>query len=108
MPQLTGAAVRAARIGSPGWGKRGYDCAEVDAFLARAADALDALAAGRPPVVTADQVATVVFRKPRVGRGRGYDQDEVDDLLDGVEASLRGTLGGWPGVAELNGQPLTE
>ena len=108
MPPITGRALRAARIGTPGWGKRGYDRAEVDAFLARAADALDALAAGRAPGVTPDQVHSVIFHKPRVGRGRGYDEDAVDGLLDGVEAALRGTLGSGQGVPELNGQPLTE
>jgi DivIVA domain-containing protein len=73
------------------------------AFLA--ADALDALAAGGTPDVTADEVHHVVFSKPGLGRGRGYDEDEVDALLDQVETVLRG--GAAVGV-ELNGRPLTE
>ena len=107
MALVTGAALRAARPGRPGWGRRGYDPAQVDAFLARAADSLDALADGRVPGVTADEVQAVVFRKPGLGRGRGYDEDEVDALLDAVEATLRGDSGGR-GLPELNGRPLTE
>jgi DivIVA domain-containing protein len=63
--------------------------AEVDAFLARVADALDALAAGRTPDVTADDVHTVAFTEPPLTHGRGYDEDAVDALLDQVEALLR-------------------
>ena len=99
---VTGAELRAVRLGRPGWGRRGYSPADVDAFLARAADALDAVAAGRPPEVTADEVHTVVFRKPPIGQ-RGYDEDAVDELLDRVESALGG--GPAPGI-ELNGQPL--
>jgi DivIVA domain-containing protein len=73
-------------------------------FLARAADALDARAAGRMPDVTADDVHTVVFTKPPLTRGRGYDEDAVDALLHEVEAVLRG--GPAVGV-EQNGRPLT-
>ena len=104
MPPVTGAAVRALQLGRPGWGRRGYDPEQVDAFLARAADALDSLADGRVPGVTADEVHAVVFTKPGFGRPRGYDEDEVDDLLDAVETTLRG----GSGVPELNGRPLTE
>ncbi|MGZ4537611.1 MAG: DivIVA domain-containing protein [Blastococcus sp.] len=107
MPQVTGAALRATRLGRPGWGRRGYDPAQVDAFLARAADALEAPADGRVAGVTADEVCSVVFTKPGLGRGRGYDEDEVDALLDAVEATLRGGSGAR-GVPELNGRPLTE
>ena len=68
----------------------------------RTADALDAVAAGRAPGVTADEVHTVVFRKPPIGK-RGYDEDAVDDLLDRVETAL----GGGPAAGiELNGRPL--
>jgi DivIVA domain-containing protein len=105
MPAVTEASLRSVRLGRPGWGRRGYSPAEVDAFLARVADALDALAAGRTPDVTADDVHTVVFTKPPLTRGRGYDEDAVDALLDQVEALLRG--GPAVGV-ELNGRPLTE
>jgi DivIVA domain-containing protein len=77
------------------------------AFLGRAAESLDALADGRVPGLTADDVHSVVFTKPSVGRGRGYDEDEVDALLDAVEATLRGGSG-TTGVPELNRRPLTE
>ncbi len=43
MPGITAAEVRAVQLRRPPWGKRGYVPAEVDAFLARAADALEAL-----------------------------------------------------------------
>jgi len=105
MPPVTGASLRTVQLGRPGWGRRGYNPPEVDAFVARAADALDALAAGRTPEVTADDVHAVVFTKPSLGRGRGYDEDAVDALLDQVETVLRG--GSAVGV-ELNGHPLTE
>jgi DivIVA domain-containing protein len=105
MPPVTGAALRAARLGRPGWGRRGYDIEQVDAFLSQAAAALDALADGRTPGVTADDVHVVVFTKPGLGRGRGYDEDEVDTLLDAVESALRGDPGPR-GVPELNGHPL--
>jgi DivIVA domain-containing protein len=104
MAAVTGAALRAAQPGRPGWGKRGYDVHQVDAFLGRAADALDSLVAGGLPGLTADDVHDVVFTKPRLGRGRGYDEHEVDALLDAVEAALRGDRGG----VELNGRPLGE
>jgi DivIVA domain-containing protein len=103
MPPVTGAAVRAVQLGRPGWGRKGYDVEQVDAFLSRAADALDALADGRVPDLTAVDVHTVVFTKPGLGRGRGYDEDEVDALLDAVATALRGGRG----VTELNGVPLT-
>jgi DivIVA domain-containing protein len=99
---ITGAALRAVLVQRPGWGRRGYRTTEVDAFLARAADALDAVAAGRAPEVRADEVHTVVFSKPPIGQ-RGYDEDAVDDLLDQVETALRG--GPAAGI-ELNGRPL--
>ena len=101
---MTGSALRAVVLGRPGWGRRGDSPAEVDAFLARAAAALDAVAAGRTPDVTADDVHTVVFTKPPIGR-RGYDEDAVDALLDQVETVLRG--GSATGI-ELNGRPLGE
>ena len=90
MPPITAAALRAVQLGRPPWGKRGYDPGSVDAFLTQAADALEALAAGRRPALTADEVHQVVFRKPPLGRGRGYDEDQVDELLDAVERALRG------------------
>ena len=75
--------------GRPPLGKRGYSTDEVDTFLARAVDALAALALRRAPHLTADEVHDVVFRKPPFGRGRGYDEDQVDALLDRIEHTLR-------------------
>ena len=75
---------------------RGYDPAQVDAFLDRCAAALALRAADFPelhgrgglvtgPRVTPEQVAQAQFRV----RMRGYGLDEVDALLDRVEAALR-------------------
>lgn len=65
----------------------GYDIADVDAFVERAAAALDAHAAGRPGPVTADEVLNVRFRSTSFRPG--YDQDGIDDLLDEVVHALR-------------------
>ncbi|MDP9389819.1 MAG: DivIVA domain-containing protein [Actinomycetota bacterium] len=107
MPGITGAEVRAVQLRRPGWGRRGYAPAEVEAFLMRATEALDAVAAGRTAAMTADEVRHVVFRKPKLGAGRGYDEDQVDDLLDVIEGSLRACGGGsGSGSVMLNGLPL--
>ncbi|HLL68150.1 MAG TPA: DivIVA domain-containing protein [Micromonosporaceae bacterium] len=37
--------------------------------------------------VTAADVRNVAFRKPALGR-RGYDEQQVDDFLDAVEATI--------------------
>ena len=102
MAGITAAELRAVTIGRPPIGKRGYHPEQVDAFLVRAAEALEARAAGRVPGLTADEVRAVVFTKPPF-RSRGHDEDQVDDLLDAVEAALRGTA--QSGI-ELNGQPF--
>ena len=103
MARLSGDDVRAVTFAQPGWGKRGYAPDEVDAFLDRAAAALDALAAGRPPGMDAEDVRLVVFRKPPIGK-RGYAEAGVDEFLDQVAASFPGA-GGTGGI-ELNGAPL--
>ena len=82
-----------------------YRPEEVDACLARAAEALDALAADRTPSLTADEVHDVVFTKAGWGRGRGYDENQVDDLMDAVESTLRGDAAPSRGT-ELNGLPF--
>jgi DivIVA domain-containing protein len=41
--------------------------------------------------MTPDDVHNARFRKPPIGM-RGYDEEAVDDLLDRIEASLRGDL----------------
>jgi DivIVA domain-containing protein len=66
---------------------RGYDEADVDAFLARLTPALEeAPDAGR---LTARQVRAALFRRVPVGR-RGYDADAVDTYLDRAAAILAG------------------
>ncbi|MGY1844071.1 DivIVA domain-containing protein [Modestobacter sp. SYSU DS0875] len=40
--------------------------------------------------MSAAHVHDVVFREPPFGGGRGYDEGQVDDLLDRIEAALRG------------------
>lgn len=59
----------------------GYDVAEVDAFLDRAAAALEGTA-----VLAPDEVHAARF--PQTWR-RGYAVEEVDDLLDRVADALR-------------------
>ena len=90
---ITADELRAVQLGRPGWGRKGYRSADVDDFLARAADALTALALRRPPSLTPDEVHDVVFRKPPLGRDRGYEEDQVDELLDRIEAALRAGTG---------------
>ena len=80
---LTGDEVRQAVFAKPSMGKRGYNAEEVDAFMARVADALDGSGS-----LTADEVRNVVFRKPPLG-DRGYREDEVDAMLDVVTVILR-------------------
>lgn len=86
---LTADELRAVQLRVPGWGRKGYATDEVDDFLSRAGQALTALALRRPPQLTADDVRHVVFRKQGFGRGRGYDEDHVDELLDRLEHTLR-------------------
>ena len=59
----------------------GYDAAEVDAFLARAAEALE-----DDGSLTLDDVHAALFTTVR---RRGYDVDVVDDLLDRLADALR-------------------
>jgi DivIVA domain-containing protein len=40
--------------------------------------------------MTPEDVRTVAFRKPPLGK-RGYDEQQVDDVLDRLEATLRGS-----------------
>jgi DivIVA domain-containing protein len=39
--------------------------------------------------MTPDEVHNATFRKPRIGN-RGYNEQQVDDVLDRLEATLRG------------------
>jgi DivIVA domain-containing protein len=64
----------------------GYDVAEVDGLLNRAAHALAGLASGRPAVLglTGPQVRGMRFRESKPG----YDRGEVDAYLDTVAIAL--------------------
>ncbi len=41
--------------------------------------------------MTPDEVHAVRFRKPRIGK-RGYAESTVDEVLDRIEATLRGQV----------------
>jgi DivIVA domain-containing protein len=89
---LTPEQVRNVAFGKPPSGERGYDEAEVDAFVDRIEAAL------RAPLrhsLTPEQVSDVVFAKPRLGK-RGYSQREVDAFLDVVGEQLRSEPSGRP------------
>ncbi|GDY29864.1 DivIVA domain-containing protein [Gandjariella thermophila] len=73
--------MRGARFARPARGRRGYEADQVDAFLELAAEAL----AGRARL-TPEQVRSVLFAV--APPGRGYDQRQVDHLLDRVEWQL--------------------
>ena len=86
---LTADELRAVQLRRPGWGRKGYATEEVDAFLARAVDALAAADARRTPQLSAGEVRDVLFRRQSWGRSRGYDEDHVDELLERLEHTLR-------------------
>lgn len=81
----TGGALLRAQVASIHRTKfrEGYDIAEVDAFVERAAAALD----GTGPALTPSEVLNEKFHATTFREG--YDQDAVDDLLDQVVLSLR-------------------
>lgn len=83
---LTAAELRATTVRTTSY-REGYEKAEVDALLARAALALEERASGRVPSLSAEQVLNTKFKATKFRAG--YDQDVVDDLLDRVVASLR-------------------
>ena len=85
--ELTSQDVRARRFAVTRW-RRGYERADVDALLARAAAALDALEAGRTPSppLTGEEVRSTTFGT--AGLREGYDEGEVDDFLDTLAADL--------------------
>lgn len=64
-------------------GREGYAIEEVDRFLDRLAAALG----GRPPSMTAEQVAAQRFSPVRMRAG--YDMGDVDAFLDRAAAELR-------------------
>ncbi|MBB2922370.1 DivIVA domain-containing protein [Cellulomonas cellasea] len=67
----------------------GYVTADVDAFLERAARALEDRRRGVLPELTAHEVRTVRFRAAG-WRAERYDHETIDALLDRVEAALTG------------------
>jgi DivIVA domain-containing protein len=85
--ELTSQDVRARRFALTRW-RRGYERADVDALLARAAAVLDDLAAGRSPStpLTGEEVRSTTFGT--TGLREGYDEGEVDDFLDTLAADL--------------------
>ena len=76
--------------------REGYDQDEIDAFLVRAAEALEAQASGRPwtHLLTKDGVLYAKFQATKFREG--YDQDQVDDFLDRVAVSLVPDAGSVP------------
>lgn len=81
---LSGAALRARVAAVPRTKFReGYDIDQVDAFVERAAAALD----GTGALVAPADVLNARFKATKFAEG--YDQDAVDDLLDQVVLSLR-------------------
>jgi DivIVA domain-containing protein len=85
--ELTAEDVRARRFTVTRW-HRGYDVAEVDALLERAASALEELAAGDPggPALTGEDVRSSTFGTTL--RRTGYDEAEVDEFLDALAEAL--------------------
>jgi DivIVA domain-containing protein len=82
--------VRARRFTVTRW-HRGYDVAEVDVLLERAASALEELAAGAPagpahPALTGEEVRSSTFGTTL--RRTGYDEAEVDEFLDALAEAL--------------------
>jgi DivIVA domain-containing protein len=108
---LTAQEVLSARFNPPGPGKPAYQEASVTAFLVMVATSIKHLASRkqlvpkqrmpiarafrRPsrsdaPQLTAEAIGSLVLSNSIPGE-RGYDEDEVDDFLDRVAATLRGT-----------------
>ncbi|MCU1432253.1 MAG: DivIVA domain protein [Actinotalea sp.] len=84
---MTAAELRAAHAGLTTTSVReGYEAAEVDDLLDRAAQALAEHASGRPAGLTSQDVLGSMFHATALRPG--YDQDEVDDLLDAVAEAL--------------------
>jgi DivIVA domain-containing protein len=50
---------------------------------------------GDPGPITPEQVHNVAFSKPPIGR-RGYNEDEVDALLDVVEEQMKSQQAAFP------------
>lgn len=61
------------------------------------------------PGIAGAEVHHGVFRQPPPGAGRGYDEDDVDELLDRIEDAL-GAGPGWSASDPVmpNGRPTDE
>jgi DivIVA domain-containing protein len=88
--------------------REGYDKDQVDAFMTRAVEALEAKESGRTwtHIVTADAILKEKFQATKFREG--YDQDQVDLLLDRVVASLRsdGAAGSTASTVTSFGPPV--
>ena len=78
---LTSAEIRSTTFTVTRW-REGYDKAEVDAFLARMALAVDT-----HTVVTPLEIVNVRFQPTKFREG--YNQNQVDDFLDRIVESLK-------------------
>ncbi|WP_102510616.1 DivIVA domain-containing protein [Sanguibacter massiliensis] len=103
---LTAADVRSARFTATKF-RSGYEIAEVDALLARAARTLEHLEQGLTvesdgtPLLTPDDLLHARFSPTELTEG--YFVDEVDDLLDGIIDSLNTYIG-----RATRGEPLVQ
>lgn len=103
---LTAADVRSARFTATKF-RSGYEIAEVDALLARAARTLEHLEQGLTvesdgtPLLTPDDLLHARFSPTELTEG--YFVDEVDDLLDGIIDSLNTYIG-----RASRGEPLVQ
>ena len=78
---LTSAEIRSTTFTVTRW-REGYDKAEVDAFLARMALAVDT-----HTVVSPLEIVNVRFQPTKFREG--YNQNQVDDFLDRIVESLK-------------------
>lgn len=116
---ITPEDIRLVRFESTRFFERGYQQQDVDRFLDEVENTLEQLgrertaptttgsspqsappqsaapqsvsaqsAADHPPMLTPQDIHHVAFSKPPMGK-RGYNEDEVDQFLDDVEATVR-------------------
>ena len=78
---LTSAEIRSTTFTVTRW-REGYDKAEVAAFLARLALAVDTHSAIAPLEIVNARFQPTKFRE-------GYNQDQVDNFLDRIVESLK-------------------
>lgn len=78
---LTSAEIRSTTFSVTRW-REGYDKAEVDAFLARVALAVDTHTAITPLEIVNARFQPTKFRE-------GYNQNQVDNFLDRIVESLK-------------------